>query len=76
MPFMNSTRPKNPKSVDSGPIYRLKKELNLAKKSIFHGFLPMYQLKIDLETQKFQNVKKTGNLGPNDTKKVNFDQPW
>ena len=55
---MNPTRPKNLKSVDSGPTYRLKKGLDLANKSIFHGFLPIYRLKIDPETQKFQNVKK------------------
>ena len=54
---MNPKRPKNPKSVDSGPTYRLKKGLHLAKKSIFDGFWPITQSKMDLETKKFQNLK-------------------
>ena len=58
MAFANPTRSKHSKSVDSGLTYRLKKGLDLAKKSIFDGFWPITQSKIDPETQNFQNLKK------------------
>ena len=55
---LNPTKSKKLKSVNSALTYRLKKGLNLAKKSIFHGFLPINRHKIDPETQNFQNLKK------------------
>ena len=69
---MNPTRPKNQKFVDSGRTYRLKKGLNMAKKSIFHGFLPINRHKIDQETQKFQNLKILGIWDPTTPKKLIF----
>ena len=65
-------RPKNPKFVDCGPTYRLKKGLHLAKKSIFDGFWPITQPKMYLETQKFQNLKKYSIWDPMTPKKVIF----
>ena len=67
---LNPTKSKKLKSVNSGLTYRLKKGLNLAKKSIFHVFLPINRHKFDLETQKFQNVKKLWFWDPTTPKKL------